>query len=94
MRFKIESKHTMSEVFIILQRMMETMEKNGATSATGVNLYFNPISDEGEEVVLTDESQTPIKMVVFRDSPKKKVVSVKRDLVATMRPKPELRSVA
>jgi len=70
------------------------VDKKGATSATEVKLYFNPINDEGEEVVLTDESQTPIKMVVFRDSPKKKVVSVKRDLVATMRPKPELRSVA
>jgi hypothetical protein len=73
---------------------METMERNGATAATGVNLYFNPLNDDGEEVVLTDEQQTPIQMIVFRDAPKKKVVNVKRASVATMRPKPELRSVA
>jgi len=94
MRFKIESKHSIEDIFAILKRMMERMESLGATSASGVNLYFNPINEAGEKIVLVDENDDPVEAMMFRDVPKQKVSKVKKASVAVIHPKPELRSVA
>lgn len=60
MRINIRGKRSLDEVRELLLHYVERLEKIGINHVTGMNLYFNPVDDEGVEIIITDSEGNPL----------------------------------
>lgn len=60
MRVKFQGKRSLEELKEELRKCLEQMEILGINYVTGTNLYFNPVDNEGQELIIHLQDGTPI----------------------------------